>query len=271
MGSKKISDAMNKETPANGSDESIVLGWVHHFEVLARFTFRHWRIEQMAGNLGGLEFDSTREQICTLQVKLARATFLHAVPGSCAHAHPVLQVLAEVSAISMSSAHSSYTVNEYQKVLAGLRIKLDNVATTPIGLDACSAEVIRHEQDLLQLTRLAGLIYLERLSNNFSGRSTKLNAWVQQAVSIFAQMETCLAPFALFVIGCELDNDEDRIIVLCLFARMEQRPHLRSMTETRSLIQTAWNQQDLAGEEQMGYVHKLNLVISSRDVMPSLI
>jgi hypothetical protein len=192
-------------------------------------------------------------------------------PGISAHAHPVIQVLAEVSGISMYPTHSNYTLTEYQQLLEDLRTKLDIVTTTPIGLDACSEEVTRHEQGLLRLCRLAGLIYLERVSNRFSGRSQKLDAWTHSAVSTIARMETCFAPFALFIVSCELDSDEDRLIVLRLFRKMEQRPYLKSFMEIRSLIQTAWNQEDLAGPGGLEYVHKLNLVVSSRDVMPSLI
>jgi hypothetical protein len=271
ISSKKISEAINKDIPAIGSDDSVILGWIYYFEVMARFTFRHWRTEHIKANVSGLGFDPNGSEFCALQFILARATFVQGVPGISAHAHPVVQVLAEVSAISMYSTHANYTLTEYQKLLGDLRTKLDIVTTAPIGLDACSEEGIRHEQDLLRLSRLAGLIYLERVSNAFSGRSPELDAWARAAVSIIARMETCLAPFAVFIVSCELDNDEDRLIILRLFGRMNRGPHLRNLMEMRSLIQTAWNQQDLAGPGGLEYVHKLNLVISSRDVMPSLI
>lgn len=238
---------------------------------MARFTFRHWRTEDIKANVSGLAFDSDGSEICALQFILARATFIHAVPGISSHAHPVIQVLAEVSAISMYSTHSNYTLTDYQQLLEDLRTKLNSVKITPIGLDECSERSIRHEQNLLELSRLAALIYLERVSNSFSGRSSKLDAWTHAAVSTISQMENCLAPFALFIVGCELDSDENRLIILRLFRRMEQKPHLRSLMETRSLIQTAWNQQDLSEPGGLQYVHKLNLVISSRDVMPSFI
>lgn len=271
VGSKKILEAINQVKPAKESDESIILGWAYYFEIMVRFTFRHWRTEQITANVGGLGFDPDGSPICALQFILARATLINGVPGISDYAHPVVQALAEVSAISMYTTHPDYTLAEYQKYLDRLREKLDKVLTTLPTTDERSEEIIRHEEKLLQLHRLAGLIYLERISRSLSGRSAKLDAWTQQAVSLFATMDTCIAPFALFLVSCELENDEDRIVILQLFARMEQRPHLRSLMEIRSVIQTAWNQQDLAGQEESGYVHKLNLVISSRDVLPSLI
>lgn len=271
LSSKKVSDVIKKDTPAIGSDHSIILGWIYYFEVMARFTFRHWRTEEVKAHINGLGFDPDGSEVCALQFILARATFIHGVPGISAHAHPLIQVLAEVSAISMYSTHSDYTVPEYQQLLEELRTKLYTVTMTPVGLGACSKDTVPHEQNLLRLARLAALIYLERVSNSFSGRSPKLDAWTHEAVSTIAGMETCLAPFALFIVSCELDSDEDRLVILRLFGKMERRSHLKSLMEVRSLIQTAWNQQDLSGPAGLEYVHKLNLVVSSRDVMPSLI
>jgi hypothetical protein len=122
----------------------------------------------------------------------------------------------------------------------------------------------KHMQELLELNRLAGLIYLERVSRNFSGQSMQITKWVTQAMYILSTLATCVAPFAMFIISCELDSDEDRMRILNLFAEAEKGPHLRSFLE-------AWNQQDLAGEKGMEYIYKLGLVMSSRNVVPSLI
>jgi hypothetical protein len=271
VGSKKILEALKQGDPAVGSDPSIILGWVYYFDVMVRFTFRHWRTEQITASVGGLGFDPDGSTVCALQFILARSTFIHGVPGISTHAHPVVRVLAEVSAIGMYSTYPGYTSTEYQRHLDDLRLKMDSVSTIPIGMDACSQEIIIHEEDRLKVARLAGLIYLERVSRSFSGQSSKLGIWAREALTIFARMETCLSPFALFFVSCELSEDEDRIIILSLFEKMKKGPHLKSFMEVRSLIQTAWNQQDLAAEGGLEYIHKLNLVMSSRDVIPSLI
>jgi hypothetical protein len=61
------------------------------------------------------------------------------------------------------------------------------------------------------------------------------------------------------------------MVVLKFYVKMEANPHLRSFTMTRSLIETAWNQQDLAQDEQFEYVRNINLVLSSRDILPALV
>jgi hypothetical protein len=239
---------------------------------MARFSFRHWRTYQIKAHANELGFDAAGgSEFCELQYILAQASFLSGVKGIKEHAHPLVGILKEVSEIGMYSSDKGYLTAEYQAHLDDLRIRLGNVEAVPVGLEDVEIRMVEHEGKLLALTRLAGLIYLERVSRNFSGRSEKLEGWTREALDILKGMEECLAPFAVFIVSCELDKDEDRMVVLNLYARMEKRPHLKSLLEARALIQTAWNQQDLADEGGLEYIHKLNLVMSSRDIIPSLI
>jgi hypothetical protein len=270
-GIKRVIDAVKQKEPTVGSNASLILGWAFYFEVMARFSLRHWRTEQMKALVKELGFDTEGPGGCVLQYILARASFAQGVPKIATHAHPVIQLLAKVSETAMYSSEPGYLSTEYHQRLDDLRAKLENVSSCPLGVDDWPQAQLHHTQQLLELNRLAGLIYLERVSRNFSGQSTKIITWVRQAVSILAELETCHCPFALFIISCELNADKDRIIILNLFAKMEKKPHLRSFLETRALIQTAWNQQDLAGDEGLEYIYKLNLVMSTRNVVPSLI
>jgi hypothetical protein len=169
----------------------------------------------------------------------------------------------------MYSSEPNYLKAEYQRHLDDLHSKLETVdSRIVVQHDSPPGDVI-HTQQLLELARLAGLIYLSRVSRNFSGRSPQIDSWTRLGLDILATLDFCLCPFALFIIGCELDKDEDRVVLLDLYAKMEMKPHLQSFMETRALTQTAWNQQDLAEDGTLEYIHKLNLVMSSRGVVPS--
>lgn len=267
-GVKQVIDAFNANMPLVCSDASLILGWVYHFDIMARFSFRHWRTEQMKAVAKELGF-SPDSQTCVVQYLLARASFLQGVSNISSHAHPVLQLLAEVSTIAMYSSEPNYLKAEYQRHLDDLHSKLETVdSRIVVQHDSPPGDVI-HTQQLLELARLAGLIYLSRVSRNFSGRSPQIDSWTRLALDILATLDSCLCPFALFIIGCELDQDEDRVVLLDLYAKMEMKSHLQSFMETRALTQTAWNQQDLAEDGTLEYIHKLNLVMSSRGVVPS--
>lgn len=271
VGSKNVLSALNKQESVVGDAASLILGWVYYFDVMARFSFRHWRTDHIKAHVKELGFDARGSEICGLQYILAQASFIRGVPGIAAHSHPLVRLLAEVSEIGMYSSDPGYLSIEYQRHLDSLRERLESVSLVPTSLEDVSRETIQRELHLLALMRLAGLIYLERVSRNFSGRSDKLDGWTRQALSILTGLESCLSPFALFIVSSELNADEDRMVILNLYERMERRPHLKSVMEVKSLIQTAWNQQDLADEGGLEYIHKLNLVMSSRDVIPSLI
>jgi hypothetical protein len=75
----------------------------------------------------------------------------------------------------------------------------------------------------------------------------------------------------MFVVGCEAHTDEERLVMLDFFTRLEQVHHLNSLLEAKGMIQTAWIQHDLGAEGELEYIHKVNLVMSSRDVIPSFI
>jgi hypothetical protein len=254
-----------------GGDASVILGWVYYFDVMVRFSLRHWCTEYIKATAKALGFDSNGEHECMMQYILARKSFARGVLGISSHAHPVVRLLAEISETAMYSSDPRYLTQEYQAHLNDLQSRLQNVSPRTEDFVSWSTEPLSHSEKLLELTRLAGLIHLERVSRNFSGHSTVIRSWTRQALGIIAELESCFCPFALFIVSCELTNDEERLIVLDLYARTETRPHLNSFMEVRALIQTAWNQQDLAEDGELEYIQKINLVMSSRNVVPSLI
>lgn len=263
-GAKEVIQAMQQEQHAIGSDTSVILGWSVYFDVLARFSFRHWRTESIKTTALQLGFTSDGSALCALQYLIARASFAREIPTILNHAHPIVPLLAEVFDTILDSSNPQYHTPEYQQSLDSLSLRLANTSV-----------VSKHEEepngpsDLLELTRLAALIYFERVSRNFSGHSTKIGLWIANAQAILVNLHECPCPFTLLIFGCEASLDEDRLILLDLFTRLEQRPHLISLLEVKGLIQSAWIQHDLEVERSLEYIRKLNLVVSSRDAVPS--
>lgn len=269
-GVKQVIDAFKSHQTSTHHRASIVLGWVYYFDVMTRFSFRHWRTEQIRAIANELGFSPNGSQTCALQYLLARASFAQGVPNIAAHAHPVVALLAEVTYTSMYSSEPGYASTEYQCHLENLRLRLEDVSPKLSDSQDMAPDEVSQSETLLELARLAGMIYLERVSRNLSGPSAKIESWTRQALDMISGLDTCHCPMALFFIGCEVATDEDRMIILDMYARMEARPHLQHSLEVRSLIQTAWNQQDLAENGARDYIHMLNLIMSSRDVVPRL-
>lgn len=218
-------------------------------------------IEATANALG---FKPSAE--CALQCPIARASFSREVPIISAFAHPLLLLLSAVFNTRLYPSDPEYHSSDYQQSLNNLSFQLENLVLAPSEQGSMD-----DNSTVVELTRLAALIYLERASTNFSGQSAKLDSWTRSGQAIFAALRTSPCPFTLFIFGYEAHEDEERLVLLRLFTRLEQQPHLQSLLEVKGLIQTAWTQHDLEADGRLEYIHKVNLVLSSRDIVPSFL
>ena len=225
---------------------------------------RHWRTESIKATALELGFDSRGAEDCALQYLIARTSFATEIPNLPAHGHPLIRLIARVFETILYSADPHYHTTEYQQSLDELRSDLEN-----IPLISQDEKISKEDTATLELTRLATLVYLERVSRNFSGQSAQIALWTKAAQPLLARLDTLPCPFSLFVFGCEAHTDEDRIILLNFFTKIERTRHFNVLFEVKGLIQTAWIQHDLAVDRELEYIHKLNLVLSSRNVVPS--
>jgi hypothetical protein len=200
---------------------------------------------------------------CSVQYRIARIAFAEDISSIATYAHPLLRLLAEVFETRLYASDPLYHSTDYQQSLDNLKSRLNDVELVPN--DGGESD----KYYCLEFTRLAGLIYLERVSRNFSGQSTRLHHWKEDALCILAKLKTSPPSFAVFIVGCEAHTDEERLVMLDFFTRLEQGPYLNSLLEAKGMIQTAWIQHDLGVEGELEYIHKINLVMSSRDVIPS--
>lgn len=200
---------------------------------------------------------------CSVQYRIARIAFAEDMSSIATYAHPLLQLLAKVFETRLYASDPLYHSADYQKSLDNLKSQLNDIDL--VTKDGGESDMYY----CLEFTRLAGLIYLERVSRNFSGQSIQLDHWKDDALCILTKLNTYPSSFSMFIVGCEVHTDEERLIILDFFTRLEQSSYLSSSLEAKGMIQTAWIQHDLGAEGELEYIHKINLVMSSRDVIPS--
>ena len=172
----------------------------------------------------------------------------------------------------MSPSHPRYHRESYRQYLASLESRLE----TLLGDPKLRHIVDRIAQDgtragnLLDLFRLAALVYLERTSKNFSGQSAKIEAWTDAAFEIIAHLRVCKHKFPLFVFGCEANSDARRILILDAISETEKKQkHALNMQSLHQLVQSVWNQDDLQADRRIDYNEKLNTVFSAFETVPS--
>jgi hypothetical protein len=132
-------------------------------------------------------------------------------------------------------------------------------SSTPAALSAAT----------LELYQLAALLYLERVSRNFSGASDMTSSLTESAFTILKQLDSCNVPLPLFILGLEARTDEQRIIVLGLIERTRKTSLSKSLENVHSMLQAAWTQDDLETDKDLDYVLKLDTLVTSHLIIPT--
>lgn len=268
-GAKEVIAAVQGQRYVPGSDLSIILGWVYYYDVLARFSLRHWRINMLQQAAVDSKWPP---RLCAMQFVIARASFAREIPDIASHSHQVIRLLSEVCNTILYPWGPQYHDDEYREYLDGLESRLTkSISLTGPDVGAAPEGVIEEVSPVLELFRLATLVYLERASRNFSGQSTKLDQWTADAFTILTKLNVCQYPFPLFIFGCEARTDSHRMAIIDLIAKTEEHLHVRNVQEVRELIQSMWVQEDLEVNGEVGFIRKLNLVLSSSDVVPGFV
>jgi hypothetical protein len=256
-----VASVLEVEDFSPSSDEAKILGWALYFDVLSRFSFRHWRTPAIKAIAKELGFNPEGNKICATQFVLARNSFGRRLPNFCQYGHPILGLLSEVLATPMLSSDVRYHTQGYQTYRAGLLQRLKDLPLEESNM--ATTEQVR-------LIRVATLIYFTRTSTNFSGQSTTIDEWNNEGLQLLASGTNCQWPFPLFILACEARTDEHRLRIMETFEinfNLDKVYHLHLQT-IKTMIQAAWAQEDLATEGQLEYIRKLNLVMSSSIAVP---
>lgn len=98
-----------------------------------------------------------------------------------------------------------------------------------------------------ELYRIAALLYLLRTGECSQNQDLRL-MYLELAFEALARLEVCTSPWPLFVIACETENDQQRILVLQTLDRMDNERHIGNVFVLRDIIESYWKQQDLQAD-----------------------
>ncbi|KAH6876623.1 fungal-specific transcription factor domain-containing protein [Thelonectria olida] len=260
-GSKSIVKASKLDESTAESDFASLIGWVQYFDVLARFSLRHWR-RHRAGDVvqvQGLGFAVTSPTVCS-EAEGGRLKIL---------SHELLALLSEVCDNVLEPSNPEYHTDDYKSYIRVLEWKLRRIRVIPSDIDDIEPAIVASWR-VLELFRLATLIYVVRSSEGATKASTKLDAWIETAFAIMSQVDACQSPFPLLILGCEADSDERRMVWLELVSKTKKATHPRDLEFVTAIMQAVWAQDDLA-EEGLDYAHKLHVIFSSNEIVPALV
>lgn len=148
----------------------------------------------------------------------------------------------------------THDAGDYADYLKVLEWKLRSINTTSQRKQAPTDTII-------ELYRLATLIYLRRASASVLQMDKRFIEWIKQAFTLLNQLPECQCPLPLLIFGCEAETDEQRIIILDLISRTKKTALVPNLKTVERTIQTIWVQEDLHGD--LDYVRKLGIILST--------
>lgn len=149
---------------------------------------------------------------------------------------------------------------DYRNFLQILEWRLRNIVISNESLDPMIIEVYR----------LAILVYVNRVSSNVLDHATKTQQHIDKSFELLSQLGSCERQFPVFILGCEARTDEQRAIIIDLISRTETKDSSRYFIHIKMLLEIMWKQTDLANGG-LDYWDKLTSVISCCTVVPSFV
>jgi len=192
------------------------------------------------------------------------------MPGDVPLSHEILSLLLQGTDYGVLRSASKRDDNDYRAYVVSLQVKLLRIPvpdipskSIPIDFGTPLADVADAE-----LLRLATLIYLGRTASS-CGRDDGAQ-WIDKAFDILGQLDAYPRPFPLLILGLEARTDEQRMVLFELISKTEDGIPMRNMSFTRLMIQSIWVQDDLA-TRALGYVDRLNVILSSNETLPTFV
>jgi hypothetical protein len=269
-GATKIVKNAGLDEMKQDEDITALVGWVHYCNTISRFSLRHWQpnvtLDQIKGSDIGFEtFHPAvcgHGQVCRSVSFTVRGLTLYQPESLSGKPHEILYLLSEVFNTVVESSNPVRNTENYRKQLHTLDFELQILAERENHEHTATSKPNPIFDLVVELYRLATLIYLHRASSGILTTDQRFPGWVDQAFALLSQLPACQWPFPLLIFGCEAQTEEQRITILDIMQRTIENGQHRNITTTEQVIKTVWNQSDLVSGD-LDYVHKLGVILSS--------
>ncbi|KAH8900612.1 hypothetical protein GQ53DRAFT_708499 [Thozetella sp. PMI_491] len=242
-------------------ESSRLLAWVEYHMVMSRFSIRHWHIN--AESIKGIRnFVPVEQEACLFRK----------VKGLSDCSHEILRLLYIMFEMIQNPTSSLYHSEEYENSLRCLENRITNIVPSALGgISDTVSSLNTAWVAMMELYKLAALVYLKRASRNFSGTCQQIDRMVEKAHILLNDPESFNPAFPLLIIGCEARTDEQRMRILEHIEKATKTSSLRSLDGLRNILQQIWVQDDLAVDYELNYLNRLDAVIGSYQIMPSFV
>lgn len=109
-----------------------------------------------------------------------------------------------------------------------------------------------------EIYRIAAILYLQRACPIDGDDSTR-RSYVEDAFRALETLKVPSSPWPVFVVACESQSEEQRMIILQMLDRMDSTRNIGNILVLRDIIERFWKQNDLRGlacpSQQLNWSH----------------
>jgi hypothetical protein len=229
------------DTPDPSSD-FLLTWWLYH-DVLAAFNHPSWRRNESPGSVSPSalqDFSGDKSLVSTLVPSSALLTPAQIV-GSLGCSVEVLEIIDEINNMRLSSPQGCMNTSTSQR--CDLATKLYHLRQLLAPIESSDSLRSHRILAIAELYRLATLLYLQRVHPIMEDDITR-PTYVQHALEILARLDVATSPWPVFVIACEVD-EQDRVNILYTLDRMDSVRSIGNIKVLRDVIEGIWKQEDL--------------------------
>lgn len=236
-----------------------LLDWAYYYNVLSRFSLRHWRPQRPDPVTSGVPVCRTGRTYKSVLCESVQARNMSLV------------LLDRAASAVLPPSDPKSQMLEYRENLDELEREIQ--AGCHLGMansERPSPGVLRNATIMDELHRLCALIYLARVSNKYPRGSAKLGSYVSRGFALLGSLPHCWRLLPLMVLGFEARDDDERSLVLQLIGISEETCNFKGrLRYIRGILHAVWTQEDLHAEEgtQVAYSEMLTTIMSATGVM----
>ncbi|KAH8667081.1 fungal-specific transcription factor domain-containing protein [Xylariales sp. PMI_506] len=264
-GAKDVIKTNHLDSKIDQKFVSELLDWVDYHDVISQFSILHWRhgpVETVfAQQLGINGWDSVSSAKITQIANRKRPS------------HRILQFLSEIFSVLLQTSDQVTRTETFVENLNLLEGRSSVIAEICDTYGESSAKIDKNATYLMNLFRLAAMIYLARASESISGELRNVQPLIDEGFLLMSKMRSCDLQFPLAILGAEARTDEQRMLMLDLVRRTELNTWGRTIHCLREGLRSLWVQDDLATEQELvpNYMDKLSVMVSRAPFIPSLV
>lgn len=237
-GAKRIARSIFARSQNYHGEPAFLLDWVYGQDALSKFSLLFWPQKDLA--------QRSCEKDPYLLSKIEDSPHRSLIVGSFGCSIELMSLISELNEMIPTDG-SMELVPSHNEPLIELEQRLRSLHQflAPQGLTSSDPRNESSITDTAEFYRIAALIFLERACRRSPRGAPQVQHLVKVGLGILQRLKVCAVMWPLFVVACEAETDEQRLIVLAAFEASSNFRKAGNILWVQELTAAVWKQDDL--------------------------